>query len=160
MGEAGAESLDAPAFMIHADRQRRLAQPLDLLAQRRQLLGRFVVAAEKDHAARGRVREAPPVVIGQRQPYYVDHRRAGRQPYFSHSRITVAKATPLSSERDRWEEVTPLLSRRDRRAAEYSRTGLPDGRFFTHTPCQLAGWRIPVPKALVKASLAAKRLAR
>jgi len=34
---------------------------------------------------------------------------------------------------------------------------LPERWLLTHTPCQLAGARIPVPSALLNASLAANR---
>ncbi len=36
---------------------------------------------------------------------------------------------------------------------ENSSTGFPDGRFRTHTPCQFAGAWMPLPSALVNASL-------
>src|SRR5688572_11079949 len=104
--------------------------------------------------------DAREVVLAKRRADHVHNRRPGRQPYFSHSSMTVAKATPFSSLSERWAEVTPLLFSSFCRASLYSSTGLPEARLRTHTPCQLAGARMPVPRALVKASLAAKRLAR
>src|SRR5688500_1716111 len=100
------------------------------------------------------------VLVGKRGADHVDHRGAERQPYFSPSRITVAIATPRSSVRETWEPATPRSASRAFRASENSSTGLPEERLRTQTPCQFAGAWMPVPSALVKASFAAKRLAR
>src|SRR5437763_1605030 len=80
------------ALMVHANGQRRFPHPFDLLAERGQLLGRLVIPREKNDRARGGMRETATVVVGQREAEDIHHRRARRQPYFSHSRITVAKA--------------------------------------------------------------------
>jgi hypothetical protein len=42
--------------------------------------------------------DARDVFVGERRADDIDDDRARRQPYFSHSRMTVAKATPFSSE--------------------------------------------------------------
>src|SRR5207249_9802524 len=138
--------------------QRRLALPLDIRGELRELLGIFVVAREQDHRARRRVTHAAAIFVDERGAEHVHHHRPGRQSYFSHSRMTVAKATPFSSESETWADVTPLPFRNFRKASENSSTGLPDARLRTQTPCQFAGDLTPVPSALVKASLAAKRL--
>src|SRR5438552_12746475 len=100
------------------------------------------------------------VLVGQRGTDYVDDRRPERTPYSSHSRITVANATPRSSDKETWERRMFLFRRRSSSSLENCSTGCPEGRFFTHTPCQLAGAWMPVPSAFTNASLAAKRLAR
>src|SRR6266480_3255377 len=105
-------------------------------------------------------RLAVAVLVGQCATDYVDDHRPERTLYFSHSRITVANATPRSSDKETWECRIFLLRRRSSSSLENCSTGCPEGRFFTHTPCQLAGAWMPVPSALAKASLAAKRLAR
>ena len=104
--------------------------------------------------------QALAVLVGERQSHHVGHHRAGRQPYFAHSRITVATAIPRSSASERWERVMPWVERSSINGSENCSSGLPDRWLTTHTPCQLAGALMPVPRALVKASLAAKRLAR
>src|SRR5262245_41140222 len=104
--------------------------------------------------------QARPVLVGEHRPDDVDDSRAERQPQPAHSRITVAMATPRSSVRVTWALEIFLWESNFFKASEYSRTGLPEGRFLTQTPCQLAGAWIPVPSALVNASFAAKRLAR
>jgi hypothetical protein len=43
------------------------------------------------------------VIVAERRTYDIDHRRPGWKPYFSHSRITVANATPFSSDKERWD---------------------------------------------------------
>src|SRR5258708_9116946 len=96
--------------------------------------------------------EPPAVVVAQRQPDHVYHRRSQRRSYSSHSRITVANATPFSSESEIWDCVTPLFFRNFFKASENSSTGLPEGRFTTHTPCHLAADRIPLPAAWPKAA--------
>src|SRR5262245_48564206 len=104
--------------------------------------------------------DAGEVILAQRRADHVDDDGPRRQPYFSHSRMTVATAMPRSSASERWwPRIFRFLSS-SWSGAENSRTGLPEGRFFTQTPCQLAGAWMPVPSALVKASLAAKRFAR
>ena len=74
-----------------------------------QLLGVLVVAREQDHRAGRGMAQPLAVVVGERRPDHVDHRRAERQPYFSHSRITVANAMPRSSVSDRWERGDAAL---------------------------------------------------
>src|SRR2546428_12182690 len=49
--ETFAKSLYSPALVVDADRQRRLAQPLDVLGERAQLLWILVVARKQDHGA-------------------------------------------------------------------------------------------------------------
>src|SRR6266513_5559141 len=159
-GEAVAKPLYAPAFVIDADRQRRLAQPLDVLGERAQLIRILVIARKQDHGAHRRVPQALALVVGHGAPLDIEHHRPERTLYFSHSRITVARATPRSSERETCAFDTPRRERNCLNESENCRTGWPDGRFLTHTPCQLAGAWMPVPSALANASLAAKRLAR
>src|SRR5689334_15270135 len=104
--------------------------------------------------------DALAIFVGEHRPEYVDDDRPRRQPYFSHSSITVAKATPFSSDKETCALVTPLVFSNFWSASENSSTGLPDARLRTQTPCQFAGDLMPVPSAFVNASLAAKRLAR
>src|SRR2546425_13249969 len=104
--------------------------------------------------------EALAVLVGQRGTDYVDDHRPERTLYFSHSRITVANATPRSSDNETWACRICFCFRRSSSSLENCSTGCPEGRFFTHTPCQLAGAWIPAPSPLTTASLAAKRLAR
>ena len=54
--------------------------------------------------------DALAVLVGQHRPEHVDHHGPLRQSYFSHSRMTVAKATPFSSESETWADVTPPTS--------------------------------------------------
>src|SRR3989442_1542626 len=159
-GEALTKALHATTLVVDAHRQRGLPLTFDIGGQQRQLLRVLVVARKQDHRARGRVPDTRAVLVGQHGPEYIDDHGPGRQSYFSHSRMTVAKATPFSSESETWADVTPLPFRNFRKASENSSTGLPDARLRTQTPCQFAGDLTPVPSALVKASLAAKRLAR
>src|SRR5712692_8193476 len=104
--------------------------------------------------------DALAVFVGQHRAQHIDDHGPRRQSYFSHSRMTVAKATPFSSESETWAEVMPRFFSRALSGSENSSTGLPEARLRTQTPCQFAGDLIPVPRALVNASLAAKRLAR
>src|SRR5438876_100819 len=83
--------------------------------------------------------EALAVLVGQCATDYVDDHRPERTLYFSHSRITVANATPRSSDKETWECRIFLLRRRSSSSLENCSTGCPEGRFSTHTPCQLAG---------------------
>ncbi len=110
-GEAVAKALHAAAFVIHADRQHRLTLPLDIGGQRGELVRVFVVAREEDHRARRRMAEARAIFVGERGAEHIHHHRPGRQPYFSHSRMTVANATPRSSESETWAVVTPFAFR-------------------------------------------------
>ena len=96
--EALAEALHATTLVVDAYRQRRLALALDIGGQLRQLLRVLVVAREENHGARRRMANALAVLVGEHRAEYVDDHGPGRQPYFSHSRMTVAKATPFSSE--------------------------------------------------------------
>src|SRR5438128_1880202 len=159
-GEALAEALHATTLVVDAHRQRRLALALDIGGQLRQLLRVLVVPREENHRSRRRMADALAVLVGEHRAEHIDDHGPGRQPYFSHSRMTVAKATPFSSDNEMWADVTPLPFRNFRKASENSSTGLPEARLRTQTPCQFAGDLTPVPSALVKASLAAKRLAR
>src|SRR4029078_2426997 len=129
--------------------------PLDLLGQRGELGAILEIAREQDDRAGRGMGQALAVVVGESRADDVDHRRTRWQPYFSHSRMTVANATPFSSDSETWVLVMLFLSRRFFSAAVNCSSGLPEGRFTTHTPCQFAGERMPVPSALVKASLAA-----
>ena len=110
-GEALAKALHAPALVIDAHRQRRLAQPLDVRGERGELFRVFVVASEENHRPRCRVANALPVLVGQHRAEDVNHQGPGLQPYFAHSRMTVAKATPRSSDSETCAEVTPFASR-------------------------------------------------
>src|SRR6266513_473417 len=159
-GEAVAKPLYAPAFVVDADRQRRLAQPLDVLGERAQLLRIFVIARKQDHGADRRMPQALAFAVGHGAALDIEHHRTEQTLYFSHSRITVARATPRSSDKETWEYRIFLFRRRPSSSFVNCSTGCPEGRFFTHTPCQLAGAWMPVPSALANASLAAKRLAR
>src|SRR5438105_11156527 len=159
-GEALLEALHPPAFVVHAYRQRRLPLPFDIGGERGKLLGVFVIAREENHRARRGMADALAVFLGQHRAEHIHYHRPGRQPYFSHSRITVAKATPFSSESETWALVTPLVFSNFCNASENSSTGLPEARLRTQTPCQFAGDLMPVPSALVNASFAAKRFAR
>src|SRR5258706_11153333 len=96
--EALAKALHAAALVVDADRQRGLAQAPDLVRQRAELLAALEVAREQDHSARGGMGEALAVVVGERRADAIDHRRPGRPPYFSHSRVTGANAPPFSAE--------------------------------------------------------------
>jgi len=82
---------------------RRLAKALYVFTKKSQLVWILVIAGKQDHRARSRVPDALAVLVRERRAQDVDHRRARRQPYFSHSRITVAMAMPRSSVRERWE---------------------------------------------------------
>ena len=121
--KALAEALHAPAFVVHANWQRRLALPLDIRGELRELLGIFVVAREQDHRARRRVTHAAAIFVDERGAEHVHHHRPRRQPYFSHSRMTVAKATPFSSESETCAEVMPRFFSRAPSASENSSTG-------------------------------------
>src|SRR5207237_8926685 len=123
-GEALAERRRAPAFVVHADGQRGLALPFDIGGEGGELLGVFVIAREEHHRARRGMADALAVFVGQHRAEHIHHHRPGRQPYFSHSRITVAKATPFSSESETWALVTPLVFSNFCNASENSSTGL------------------------------------
>jgi len=109
--EAGAEALYPSAFVVDAHRQRGLALALDVCRQGGELLGALVIAREEDRGASGGMPNAAHIVVGQRRAEHVHHDRPERQPYFAHSRMTVAKATPRSSESETCAEVTPFASR-------------------------------------------------
>src|SRR5438046_10392316 len=96
--------------------------------------------------------EALAVLVSQRGTDYVDDHRPERALYFSHSRITVANATPRSSDKETWECRIFLLRRRSSRSLENCSTGCPEGRFFTHTRSQFAVAWVRAPRALVNAS--------
>src|SRR5712664_86552 len=100
--ETFAKSLYSPAFVVDADRQRRLAQALDVLGERAQLLRILVIARKQDHGADRRMPQALAFVVGHGAALDIEHHRPGRTLYFSHSRITVANAMPRSSDNETW----------------------------------------------------------
>src|SRR5262249_4064032 len=101
----------APALVVDADRQRRLAQLLDLVGQGQELLHVLEIAGKQDHAARGRVAEAPAVVVGPGPAGPGQHPPPEGRAYLSDSMVTGANAMPRSSERDRWAFETFLFRR-------------------------------------------------
>ena len=72
------EALDAPAFVIHGDEQRRLPYGMDLRDEALQLLPVDIVAAEQDHAADEGRRKPLPFVVGELRSLQIDHQRTER----------------------------------------------------------------------------------
>src|SRR5207245_11593629 len=92
--------------------------------------------------------EALAVLVGQCATDYVDDHRPERTLYFSHSRITVANATPRSSDNETWECRIFLLRRRSSSWLESCSSGCPQARFFTHPPCPVSSARAPLASVL------------
>src|SRR5262249_8311117 len=120
----------------------------------------LVVMGEQDYAADCGMQEPPAIVFAERGAGRIDDRGAQRQLQAAHSRITVAVANDFSSDSETWAAPTPRSFMSADNASDYCSTRLPDFRLPIQTPCQFAGAWMPVPSAFVKASLAAKRLAR
>src|SRR5438094_9318459 len=94
--------------------------------------------------------EALAGLVGQRGTDYVDDHRPERTLYFSHSRITVAKATPRSSDNETWACRIFFCFSKACNGFENPSTGFPAPRFSTQTPSHLAAPWMPVPTALPK----------
>jgi len=89
--------------VVDAQQQLGLAQPCYFCREIGQLFRVLVITGEEDDAARGRMAQAAPILVGEYRADDVDHRRPERQPQPAHSRITVAIATPRSSVSETWE---------------------------------------------------------
>src|SRR4029453_8397588 len=63
--ETLAKSLYPPSFMIDSDQERWIAQGMHARREPGKLLGRRIVARKKDNAARQRMNEAAPIVVGK-----------------------------------------------------------------------------------------------
>ncbi len=89
-GEALAKALHAPAFMVDADQELRVAHAPDRCRQRRELRRRRVVPREQDHAAGRRMRQAGAVGRRQFEPLDAVHHGAERQRSHGASRFPAA----------------------------------------------------------------------
>ena len=74
--EAVAKTLHPTAFVINRDEQRRTAQRTNFRHEVSNLLRRFVIAAEQDDAADGRLTEQIPVRRCQADAFDIEHHRS------------------------------------------------------------------------------------